>query len=235
MATRKSKSDEIQVEATEAAIPTSSSVGNTEDDVTAYDVTANTVSPFIVQPPARTVETVSTVSTTIPSATQPVIEVEMLRGEFYLEHATDGSSGFDVRACIDAPIKLVRGGRSVLIPTGFKMHIANPNITALIVPRSGNGHKRGLVMGNTVAVIDSDYQGEWFISAWARPNRATHEPTTPKDFENEDGAHYITINPGDRIAQILFVPVIHPTFQVVDKLSTETERGSGGFSSTGIK
>lgn len=231
MATRKTKSDETQVEATEAAIPTSSSVGNTE-----YDATANTASPFVEQPTtARTIEAVSTVSTTRPSATQPVIEVEMLRGEFYLEHATDGSSGFDVRACIDAPIKLVRGGRSVLIPTGFKMHIANPNITALIVPRSGNGHKRGLVMGNTVAVIDSDYQGEWFISAWARPNRATHEPTTPKDFENEDGAHFITINPGDRIAQILFVPVIHPTFQVVDKLSSETGRGSGGFSSTGIK
>jgi len=228
MATRKTKSDETQVEAT--AMPTVTQVGNTE-----YDATDNTASPFVEQPTARTIETGSTVSNSMPSATQPVIEVEMLRGEFYLEHATDGSSGFDVRACIDAPIKLVRGGRSVLIPTGFKMHIANPNITALIVPRSGNGHKRGLVMGNTVAVIDSDYQGEWFISAWARPNRATHEPTTPKDFENEDGAHFITINPGDRIAQILFVPVIHPTFQVVDKLSTETGRGSGGFSSTGIK
>lgn len=224
MATRKTKSDEPQVEATETQVESPHTVGNTE-----YDATANAPSPSAIRP------TTSAVQPKIPSATQPVIEVEMLRGEFYLEHATDGSSGFDVRACIDAPIKLVRGGRSVLIPTGFKMHIGDPNFTALIVPRSGNGHKRGLVMGNTIAVIDSDYQGEWFISAWARPNRATHEPTNPKDFENEDGAHFITINPGDRIAQILFVPVIHPVFSVVDKLSTQTDRGAGGFSSTGIK
>jgi dUTP pyrophosphatase len=223
MATRKTKTDETVIA---EPVETLSTVHDGE-----IDLVANEAPPLYIEQKASPAITKSSTTTN----TQPVVEVEMLRGEFYLEHATDGSSGFDVRACIDEPIKLVRGGRSVLIPTGFKMHIGNPNITALIVPRSGNGHKRGLVMGNTIAVIDSDYQGEWFISAWARPNRATHEPTNPKDFENEDGAHFITINPGDRIAQILFVPVIHPVFSVVDKLSTETERGSGGFSSTGIK
>lgn len=219
MATRKTKTDETAI---------AESLPKAHDSEKASAV--NEAPSLNTEPTATPL-----VSNASSTSTKPIIEVEMLRGEFYLEHATDGSSGFDVRACIDEPIKLVRGGRSVLIPTGFKMHIGDPNITALIVPRSGNGHKRGLVMGNTVAVIDSDYQGEWFISAWARPNRATHEPTIPKDFENDDGAHFITINPGDRIAQILFVPVIHPVFSVVDKLSTETDRGSGGFSSTGIK
>lgn len=165
----------------------------------------------------------------------PRVEVEMLRGDFYLEHATDGSAGFDVRAAIDEPIKLIRGGRSQLIPTGFKMHIADPNFMAIIVPRSGNGHKRGLVLGNSVAIIDSDYQGEWFISAWARPNRTQWTSTEKNDFIDGDTPEYVLVNPGDRIAQIIFVPIAHPTFVQVDKLTSSTERGEGGFSSTGTK
>lgn len=219
MATRKTKSDESVI----------------EPDFEPVNKDLQT-DPVDESQPVASITTIDEGNGPIPEITfGPRIEVEMLQGEFYLEHSTIGSAGFDVRACIDEPIKLVRGGRSVLIPTGFKMHIADKNIAAIIVPRSGNGHKRGLVMGNTIAVIDSDYQGEWFISAWARPNRAAHEPTDVKDFADDDGAHYVTINPGDRIAQILFVPIIHPTFQVVDKLTASTQRGSGGFSSTGIK
>lgn len=165
----------------------------------------------------------------------PRVEVEMLRGDFYLEHATDGSAGFDVRAAIDEPIKLIRGGRSQLIPTGFKMHISDPNFMAIIVPRSGNGHKRGLVLGNSVAIIDSDYQGEWFVSAWARPNRTQWTSTEKNDFIDGDTPEYVLVNPGDRIAQIIFVPIAHPTFVQVDKLTASTERGEGGFSSTGTK
>ncbi len=165
----------------------------------------------------------------------PTVEVEMLRGDFYLEHATDGSAGFDVRAAIDEPIKLIRGGRSQLIPTGFKMHISDPNYMAIIVPRSGNGHKRGLVLGNSVAIIDSDYQGEWFVSAWARPNRTQWTSTEKNDFIDGDTPEYVLVNPGDRIAQIIFVPIAHPTFVQVDKLTSSTERGEGGFSSTGTK
>lgn len=165
----------------------------------------------------------------------PTVEVEMLRGDFYLEHATDGSAGFDVRAAIDEPIKLIRGGRSQLIPTGFKMHISDPNYMAIIVPRSGNGHKRGLVLGNSVAIIDSDYQGEWFVSAWARPNRTQWTSTEKNDFIDNDTPEYVLVNPGDRIAQIIFVPIAHPKFVQVDKLSASTVRGEGGFSSTGTK
>lgn len=165
----------------------------------------------------------------------PTVEVEMLRGDFYLEHATDGSAGFDVRAAIYEPIKLIRGGRSQLIPTGFKMHISDPNYMAIIVPRSGNGHKRGLVLGNSVAIIDSDYQGEWFVSAWARPNRTQWTSTEKNDFIDNDTPEYVLVNPGDRIAQIIFVPIAHPKFVQVDKLSASTVRGEGGFSSTGTK
>lgn len=190
---------------------------------------------------ANTVEAIAPVETAnqfiAPAATVmnfvPTVEVEMISGEFYLEHATDGSAGFDVRAAISEPIKLIRGGRSQLIPTGFKMHISDPNYMAIIVPRSGNGHKRGLVLGNTIAVIDSDYQGQWFVSAWARPNRTQWTPTEPNDFIEGDTPEYILISPGDRIAQIIFVPIAHPNFVQVEKLSASTARGAGGFSSTG--
>lgn len=227
MATRKSKqeaNENVQVEtnditpATEVGVSVDVSEVNTTADTNAVEPAVSEISKSTVSVP-----------------TGPVIEVEMLRGEFYLEHATDGSAGFDVRAAISEPIRLHRGGRSQLIGTGFKIHINDPSLMAIIVPRSGNGHKRGLVLGNSVAIIDSDYQGEWFVSAWARPNRTQWTSTTENDFVENDTPEYVQINPGDRIAQIIFVPVIHPTFKIVDSLSASTSRGNGGFSSTGTK
>lgn len=199
-------------------------------DQTTTQAAINTVEDAVA--PVETTKQVITPAPTVMNFA-PTVEVEMLRGDFYLEHATDGSAGFDVRAAIDEPIKLIRGGRSQLIPTGFKMHISDPNYMAIIVPRSGNGHKRGLVLGNSVAIIDSDYQGEWFVSAWARPNRTQWTSTEKNDFIDNDTPEYVLVNPGDRIAQIIFVPIAHPNFVQVEKLSASTARGTGGFSSTG--
>lgn len=130
---------------------------------------------------------------------------------------TVGSAGIDLIACVDAPIILEAGAKSVLIPLGFKMHIADRNVAGIIIPRSGLGHKQGLVCGNGLGLIDSDYQGQWFMSAWARPNGEMNK---------------IIINPGDRIGQMIFVPVLHPEFEIVDQLSDGTTRGAGGFGST---
>ncbi|UPG94275.1 dUTP diphosphatase [Luteibacter aegosomatissinici] len=130
------------------------------------------------------------------------------------EPATDGSAGMDLRAAVEAPITL-RPGESVLVPTGLAIHIGDPGWCALIVPRSGLGHKQGLVMGNLVGVIDADYQGPLTISAW---NRGTAE---------------LTIAPGDRIAQLLLVPVGRARLRVVDGFAP-SRRGEGGFGSTGV-
>ena len=131
------------------------------------------------------------------------------------EPATDGSAGMDLRAAVEAPITL-QPGESVLVPTGMAIHIGDPAWCALIVPRSGLGHKQGLVMGNLVGVIDADYQGPLMISAW---NRGTAE---------------LTIAPGDRIAQLLLVPVGRARLRVVDGFAP-SRRGEGGFGSTGVK
>lgn len=160
-------------------------------------------------------------------------EIQYLNPNVVFERATDGSAGYDLRAAIDEPIHLVRGGRSVLIPTGLKIHIKNQNYCALIIPRSGNGHKRGLVVGNQVGLIDSDYQGQWYVSAWARPNRETWEPLNDIDTRDGDTSRTVVINPGDKIAQVIFVPVFHPSFTIVDSFSEDTIRGAGGFNSTG--
>lgn len=133
-------------------------------------------------------------------------------------HGTAGAAGFDVVACIDSPITIRQGQPAVLIPTGLALHIENPNVVALFFPRSGLGHKQGLVLGNSVGVIDSDYQGQWFVSAWNRGQQID-----------------IVINPGDRIAQAVFVPVIHPEFVVVERFRDASERGEGGYGSTGLK
>lgn len=130
------------------------------------------------------------------------------------EPATDGSAGMDLRAAVEAPITL-HPGESVLVPTGMAIHIGDPAWCALIVPRSGLGHKQGLVMGNLVGVIDADYQGPLMISAW---NRGTAE---------------LTIAPGDRIAQLLLVPVGRARLRVVDGFAP-SRRGEGGFGSTGV-
>ncbi len=128
-------------------------------------------------------------------------------------YVTDGSAGLDLRACMDSPLQL-EPGQTELIKTGMAIYIQDPNYAATILPRSGLGHKHGIVLGNLVGLIDSDYQGELMVSMWNRGN------------------DHFTINPGDRIAQLMIVPVIQAKFEVVDEFQ-ETERGTGGFGSSG--
>jgi dUTP pyrophosphatase len=129
------------------------------------------------------------------------------------EHATDGSAGMDLRACVERNT-LIQPGETLLIPMGFAMHISDPGMAAVILPRSGLGHKHGLVLGNLVGLIDSDYQGQVYVSCWNRSDNA---------FE---------IEPGMRIAQLVFVPVIMADFEVVESFEA-SERGAGGFGHTG--
>jgi len=127
--------------------------------------------------------------------------------------ATEGSAGMDMRACIDSEL-IVSPGDTVLVPTGIAMHIADNNLAAVLLPRSGLGHKHGLVLGNLTGLIDSDYQGQIFISCWNRGEKA------------------YKINPGDRIAQMVFIPVEQVKFDVVDDFK-ESDRGEGGFGHSG--
>lgn len=129
------------------------------------------------------------------------------------EYATPGSAGLDLRVCCDTPIQLAPN-TTELLPTGLAIYIEDPNLAAVILPRSGLGHKHGIVLGNLVGLIDSDYQGELKISCW-----------------NRSGDHF-TINPGERIAQLVFVPVVQADFKIVDSF-TATEREEGGFGSSG--
>jgi len=129
-------------------------------------------------------------------------------------YATGGSAGLDLRVCIDAPLQIAPH-ETVLLPTGLAIYIADPNLAAVILPRSGLGHKHGIVLGNLVGLIDSDYQGELKVSCW---NRNTQE--------------HFTVNPGDRIAQLVFLPVVQASFTVVQTFD-ETQRGTGGFGSSG--
>jgi deoxyuridine 5'-triphosphate nucleotidohydrolase len=129
------------------------------------------------------------------------------------QHATAGSAGMDLRACIDAPL-LLAPGSAELIPTGISIYIADPGLAAVLLPRSGLGHKNGVVLGNLVGLIDSDYQGPLMVSVWNR------------------GAASFVVNPGDRIAQMVFVPVVQVAFEVVEDFSA-TARGGGGFGSSG--
>ena len=128
-------------------------------------------------------------------------------------YATPGSAGLDLRACIDQPIEL-KPGQTELIPTGMAIHIADNAYAAMILPRSGLGHKHGIVLGNLVGLIDSDYQGQLFVSCWNRSQTS------------------FTVNPLERIAQLVIVPVQRVDFNIVDSFST-SERGEGGFGSTG--
>lgn len=130
--------------------------------------------------------------------------------------ATPMSAGYDLFACIDKTMSIRHGDKATLIPTGVAIYMANGNVMGSIYPRSGLAHKQGLVLGNTVGVVDGDYQNEWFVSAW---NRGQQDE--------------IIINPGDRIAQVVFVPVLHVDLVVVDDFPEVTERGLGGFGSTG--
>jgi dUTP pyrophosphatase len=128
-------------------------------------------------------------------------------------YATDGSAGLDLRAALTAPLTLA-AGQAELIPTGIAIHIGDPGYCAVVLPRSGLGHKQGVVLGNLVGLIDADYQGPLMISCWNRSDRA------------------FTIAPGDRIAQIVFLPVAHARFRLVDEF-VPTVRGTGGFGSSG--
>ena len=137
-----------------------------------------------------------------------------LGGEFPLPaYATDGSAGLDLRACITAPL-LLEPGRAELIATGLSIYVEDPGLAAVILPRSGLGHKHGLVLGNLVGLIDSDYQGPLMVSCWNR------------------GAIAYTVQPGERIAQLVLVPVVQAELQIVDEFIA-TARGGGGFGHTG--
>ena len=129
------------------------------------------------------------------------------------EYQTDGSAGVDLQACIDQTVS-IQPGDTELIPSGIAIHIKDPSLAAVLLPRSGLGHKKGLVLGNLVGLIDSDYQGQVFISCWNR------------------GSNQIDIEPGMRIAQMVFLPVEQVDFNVVEAFD-ESERGSGGFGHTG--
>lgn len=129
-------------------------------------------------------------------------------------YATDGSAGLDLCACLDIATQ-IEPGETKLIPAGFAIHIADNAYAAVLLPRSGLGHKHGIVLGNLTGLIDSDYQGEIFVSCWNRSETA------------------FTINPGDRIAQMVIVPVVQANFEVVESF-TETLRGDGGFGHTGV-
>jgi dUTP pyrophosphatase len=129
-------------------------------------------------------------------------------------YATPGSAGLDLRACLDAPLTLQPNAWQ-LVPTGMAIHLADPRYAALILPRSGLGHKHGIVLGNLVGLIDSDYQGQLMVSAWNRSSTA------------------FTIEPMERIAQLMIVPVVQAQFNLVNEFTQASERGEGGYGSTG--
>ena len=137
---------------------------------------------------------------------------ERLRGQLP-RYATPGSAGLDLRACIHAPLAL-EPGQAELIPSGIAIHLADSGLAAVILPRSGLGHKHGIVLGNLVGLIDSDYQGQIFVSTWNR------------------GSAPFTVNPMERLAQLVVVPVVQVGFHVVEEFDT-SRRGAGGFGSTG--
>ncbi|EMP55127.1 deoxyuridine 5'-triphosphate nucleotidohydrolase Dut [Marinobacter santoriniensis NKSG1] len=131
------------------------------------------------------------------------------------EYATEGSAGLDLRACLSEPLVL-EPGQTSLIPTGLSIHIGDPSLAAMILPRSGLGHKHGIVLGNLVGLIDSDYQGELMVSCWNRGNAT------------------FSVDVGERIAQLILVPVVQAEFEVVEQFDSSS-RGEGGFGSTGTR
>ena len=148
----------------------------------------------------------------------PQLEVKImdsrLGGEWPLPaYATPGSAGMDLRACIEAPIEL-KPGQTELLPTGMAIHIGDPSLCAMLLPRSGLGHKHGVVLGNLVGLIDSDYQGQLMVSCWNRGDKT------------------FTVEPGERIAQMVLVPVVQADLQIVDEFDA-SERGAGGFGHSG--
>lgn len=129
-------------------------------------------------------------------------------------YATEGSAGMDLRACLESPVT-IEPGQTILIPTGLSIHIGNPDYAAVILPRSGLGHKHGIVLGNLVGLIDADYQGPLMVSAWNRSQIA------------------FQMNPMERLAQLVILPIARAQFQIVEEFEQSSERGHGGFGSTG--
>ncbi len=152
----------------------------------------------------------------------PLVEVRILDERIHTwglpQYQSAEAAAVDLFACVDGPLTLAPQTPAVLVPAGISIHIGDPQIAALIVPRSGLGHRRGLVVGNLVGVIDADYLGPLMISAWNR---------------SEPGSEPIVITPGDRIAQMIFVPVLRAEFRLVTEFARTTVRGSAGFGSTG--
>ena len=156
----------------------------------------------------------------VTAVRRPRLQVKILDArigrEYPLPHyATPGSAGLDLRACLDAPVTL-EPGQTQLVPTGIAIHLEDPGLAAVLLPRSGLGHKHGIVLGNLVGLIDSDYQGQVMVSCWNR------------------GQSTFTVEPGERIAQMVIVPVVQVEFDVVEEFS-ESDRGAGGFGSSGRK
>jgi len=154
------------------------------------------------------------------AATHHVLDVRVLDARFGQQwplpaYATDGSAGLDLRAALDEPLTLLPGDAS-LVPSGLSIHIGDPGLCAVVLPRSGLGHKHGIVLGNGTGLIDADYQGPLMISIWHR------------------GKDAFTIEPGDRIAQLVLLPVVRATLNVVDTF-VETTRGTGGFGHSGVR
>lgn len=131
------------------------------------------------------------------------------------DYATDGSAGMDLRACVNESTT-IEPGQTVLVPTGMSIYVADPSLAAVLLPRSGLGHKHGIVLGNLTGLIDSDYQGPLMVSVWNRGNTA------------------FTVEPGDRIAQMIFVPIVQAKFEIVEEF-VESDRAGGGFGHTGVK
>ncbi|MBY0236598.1 MAG: dUTP diphosphatase, partial [Burkholderiaceae bacterium] len=149
--------------------------------------------------------------------TQTTVDLKVLdarMAEQIPSYATPGSAGLDLRACLDAPVTL-EPGQTFLVPTGLAIHINDPSLAAIILPRSGLGHKHGIVLGNLVGLIDSDYQGQLMVSCWNRGQMA------------------FVIQPMERIAQLVLVPVVQAAFRRVDDFADASQRGDGGFGSTG--
>lgn len=135
------------------------------------------------------------------------------------KYQTIMSAGLDMYACIPEPIHIEAQAPAILVPTGIAVLMNNPHLVAFLLARSGLGHKKGLVLGQAVGTIDADYTNEIMASLWLR---------------NPPGSEPLTINPGDRIAQLVFLPLVRPSMTIVEKFSSQTDRGTGGFGSTGI-
>ncbi len=152
----------------------------------------------------------------------PEVEVRVLDPRLHAwglpRFQTGMAATMDLHACLDAELVLAAGAAAVLVPVGFALHMADPGMAALVLPRSGLGHRKGLVLGNTAGLIDADYTGPLLVSAWNR---------------NPPGGPAIAIAPGERFAQLLFVPVLRPRLVVVDAFTRASGRGAGGFGSTG--